>query len=40
MNIKEFAIKHNLDWQPIELLITKDENNGKWRKIPNNNNIR
>ena len=36
MNIKDFAIKHNLDWQPIELVITKDEN-GKWRKQLNNN---
>lgn len=36
MNIKEFAIKYNLDWQPIELLITKKDD-VKWNKQPNNN---
>lgn len=38
MNIKDFAIKFNLNWQPVEVLITKSSSpKREWDKNPNMN---
>ena len=37
MNIKDWAIKNDLDWQPIDITITRQSPDEDWRKVINHN---
>ncbi len=38
MNIKDFAVKYNLNWQPVEIIIKRSSSpDTEWNKTPNMN---